>query len=181
MIPKRFSSRGQSLVEAMIAISLLVTGFLGLFTLLSRSFFLGRVVVNETTATYLASEGVELAKNLIDHDVYAGLGGVGGGWGSCFNVPVGGQGEDFHLDYNTFNCPPPLSPQPDVPLKFDAQTDLYNYATGVKTVFFRQVRVTVPSAGNGNEIDVNSIVTWSTGPITSQSVNIEDHFYNWHP
>ena len=67
------SRRGQSIIEAMVAISILTTGFLGIFALLSKSFFLSRVVADETTATYLASEGMEITKNIIDHDVYTGL------------------------------------------------------------------------------------------------------------
>ncbi len=173
------SSSGQSLVEAMLAISILTMGFMGIFALLSKSFFLGRVVANQTTAIYLASEGIEIAKNLIDHDVYVYLAGGGGGWGSCFNVAAGGF-KDFQMDYMTTSCSPPFFANPPAPLKLDPVTHLYNYTTGADTTYVRRIRITVPNS-NPSEIVVNSIVTWSTGPITSQSINIEDHFYNWHP
>lgn len=159
----------------MIAISLLTVGFLGIFSLLSRSLFLNRVIANETTATYLAAEGVELAKNLIDHDVYSGLAATGQPiWGAagCF----GGNGT-YQLDYTATVCPPPLF-NAGVPLKFDPATHLYGYAGSVTSPFTRRIRITTP---NPNEIVVGVTVMWSTGPIVTQSINVEDHFYNWHP
>ena len=62
---------GQSLIEVMVAVTALTVSFLGISSLLSQSLALNRVISNEATATYLASEGIEIAKNLIDHDFYA--------------------------------------------------------------------------------------------------------------
>lgn len=173
------NKNGQSLLEALVALAVLVTGFLGMITLFSRSFFLDRVVSDQTKATYLAEEGIELTKNLIDHDVYLGLATAGaqGGWGACFNFAAGTN--DYELDYTTVNCP--AGPNyTGLPLKFDPATGLYSYTGPVTTNFARRIRITKP-AGQPDEIDVQSIVTWSTGPVTSQSLTLEDHFYNWHP
>ena len=153
---------GQTLLEALIALSVVTMGFLGLVSLLSKSFFYDRVTSDQLTATYLASEGVELAKNLIDHNA----------WGTCF---VSG---DFQLDYTTENCNTIQNYNGNVILQFDPTADRYSYHStpnSLATAFARRIRVTV----QGDEIAVQSIVTWSTGPITSQSVNLEDHFYNW--
>lgn len=169
--------KGQSLVELIAALGVLTVGFLGIVTLLSRSFFLSRVTADEITGTYLASEGIEITKNLIDHDVYASLASppVGSGWGSCF----GGGGGDFEFDYTTTNCPPGI--YSGTHLRFDPATHRYGYgSSGGSTItgFTREIRISVPSA---TEIVVNSIVRWSTGPLASQSINLEDHFYHWHP
>ncbi len=177
---KARNRNGQSLVEAMIALSVLVTGFLGIMTLLSQSFFLSRTTSDRLIATYLASEGIELAKNLIDHDVYAG-----NGWGVCFAVPVGGSG-DYEVDYATLtqgqNCPPAV--YSGRYLIFDQTAHLYGYnfaSTSTDdlavTDFTRDIRVAVPAASQGNEIVVTSIVGWSNG----QNIILEDHFYNWRP
>jgi hypothetical protein len=169
------SRSGQSLVEAIIAITLLTVGFLGIAALLAQSLHLTRVVSDQTTATYLAAEGVELAKNLIDHDVYLHLAGLGTGWGSCF----GGAGaHDIELDYASTDCSRSFFPSDA--LMFDPATGIYSYgpsAGSVKTNFTRDIRFAL----NGNEIVVNSIVRWGTGSFTSQSINLEDHFYNWRP
>ncbi|MGC9599321.1 MAG: hypothetical protein ABSE18_02965 [Minisyncoccia bacterium] len=171
--------KGQSLLEAMIALGVLMTGFLGIMTLLSQSFFLSRTTSDRLTATYLASEGIELAKNLIDHDVYAG-----NGWGACFAIPVGGSG-DYEVDYATLtqgqSCPP--AAYGGRHLIFDQTAHLYGYNFSnaaddlVVTGFTRDVRVAVPAASQGNEIVVTSIVGWPNG----QTIMLEDHFYNWRP
>ncbi len=169
--------KGQTIIEAVLAISVLTVGFLGIMALLSRSLFLSRVTSNELTATYLASEGIEIVKNIVDHDIYAGP----PGWGSSF-----GGGGDFAPDYTTCtsgigSCSVgSLTPTscPGNQLMLDPATHLYSYTGSVATPFSRCVRITIVSA---NEIQVNSMVTWSTGPLTSQSINLEDHFYNWHP
>src|ERR1700735_4498251 len=87
---------GQSLVEVMIALSILVVGLLGILALLSQSLYISKNLSYQVTATYLASEGIELAENIIEHDVYQHLAGQGTGWDTAF-----GAGGDFELDYAT--------------------------------------------------------------------------------
>ena len=58
--------KGQSLVEILIAVSILVVAILGTLALLNRALGLNRVVAEHYTATYLAAEGLELVKNLFD-------------------------------------------------------------------------------------------------------------------
>jgi Tfp pilus assembly protein PilV len=174
---------GQSIVEVMLALSMLTMGFLGIAALLSKSFFLNRVTSDQLTATYLASEGLELAKNLSDHDVYTHLAGQPGGWGSAF-VPSGMSGNVFQLDYTTctaagVSCSAPAFT--GAPLLFNPSTYLYSYVASpgsVTTGFVRRIEV-VPTTAN--MYTVHSKVIWSTGPLTSQTIDLEDHFYNWHP
>ena len=172
----------------MVAISILTIGFLGIASLLTRSFFLNRVDADEATATYLAAEGIELAKNIIDYDMYQGT------WGACLSLTAGVH-KDYEFDYRTLTSSPINcgslssavfdSSDPDH-LEFDPVTHRYGYDlpstdAPVTTSFVRDVAVSMPGASNGEEIVVNSTVTWSTGPITAQSVTLEDHFYNWLP
>jgi len=164
----------------MVAITVLTVGFLGITTLLVKSFFLSRVTANDLTATYLASEGVEVAKNLLDHDLYSGA-----AWGTCGGDCTVAAGE-YTLDYATGEsgvdqltsalCPGPY-------LYLDPTTNLYtdaNYSGAeVKTAFQRCVKIVHDPSGSGQEVTVDSIVTWSTGVITSQNIDLQDHFYNW--
>jgi hypothetical protein len=159
------SRRGQSLVEAIVALSILTVGFLGITTLLTKSFQINRITGDETTATYLASEGIEVTKNLIDHDVYEGIASGVAGWGTCFNFPATIY---YKIDYQSTDCS-----------SFDPLTGLFgdDAALGPQTIYSREIAVT----NNGNMIDVQSTVTWSPVPLTTQSVKLEDQFYNWHP
>jgi len=53
----------------MIALSILVFSFLGLWGLLARSYAITRIVSDDYIGTYLAAEGIEIVKNLIDYNV----------------------------------------------------------------------------------------------------------------
>jgi len=173
MPPKPFSKElskrsGQSLLEMMIALSVLTVAFLGIGALLSRSFFLNRVATDETIGSYLAAEGVEVTKSIIDHDMYS----TGLGWG--VDVPAG----SYSPIYSSVKLGVVATPfKPDVFLNFSSSTG-YQYGNGSVTPFKRWVTITHP---NASEINVKSTVTWSTGPLTNETVTDEDHFYDWHP
>ena len=166
----------------MLALAVLTAGFLGILTLLAQSLHISKSISNETTATYLAAEGIELTKNLIDHDVYEHLAFGGFGWGFCFQPLSAGQTNNYGFDYSQTTCPPPDNSASF--LYFDPATHLYSYANSggsVLTGFKRLIRVTMNANPTLPELTVRSIVNWTTGPFTSQSVDLEDDFYNWHP
>jgi type II secretory pathway pseudopilin PulG len=174
--------KGQTIVEAMVAISILLIGLMGVLTLLSRSLLLARTTADQAKATYLASEGIEVAKSLIDHGVYLGIpdpGAAGAGWEKCFL-----SGQSYDLDSATTGCPP-VPNFTNKPLYFSPLTHLFYSADDTSipfdataTNFVREIIITNVSV---NEVDVQSTVTWSTGIVTGQSITLEDHFYNWHP
>ncbi len=174
----RANSKGQTVIEAIVAIMLLTTGFLGADAPLSRSFFLNRVITDDTKATYLASEGIEIVKNLIDHDIYQGIAGDGPGWVNPGPLPCCAAGT-YRLDYSSTQLTPYPFPQSSPTLlKFDPATDAYDYTGSVNTGFNRWITITYPNVG---EVAVIAHVEWSTGSFTSRNVTLEDHFYNWHP
>lgn len=172
------SRKGQSLIEAMVALTILMVGLMGVLNLISRSLFLQHVTADQAKATYIASEGIEIAKSLIDHDVYlnTATAGASGGWGSCFSAG------DYNLDYTTRTCITIPNYQGD-PLYLDPQTSLYYTSTdapagSTATGFVRKITISYP---NSNAIKVQSTVTWSTGTVIDQHLVLEDTFYNWHP
>jgi Tfp pilus assembly protein PilV len=170
--------RGQTLVEALVALSLLTAGFVGIAALLTRSFELNRTTSNDTQATYLAAEGIEITKSLIDHDVYENLAGnTTYSWGSCFDMS-NGQVRNYEFEYDTISCPAGSVDQLSDPLYFDPNNHVYTYSKfGTrKTNFIRDIKVT----DLGEDIDVQSIVTW-TDAGESNTITVEDQFYNWHP
>lgn len=177
------SRSGQSIIEAMVAISILTVGLVGILTLLNKSFQLTRDDNDETTATYLASEGIEVAKNLIDYGVYLGIASNGtvGGWGYCFSEGSG----HYQLDYETYDCDAGAIPFSETPYaapiyqaKFGrAGSYADDSSIGPKTIFSRDIYIGI----NGDEIDVSSTVLWTDSLGIPESVNLEDSFYNWNP
>ncbi len=188
--------RGQSLIEAIAALGILTVGMLGVLALLSRSFSLQRETADEAKATYLASEGIEIAKSLVDHNVYMGVaqgqetnGWSGGLSGSCFPFSSGGSNY-YYVDFETYQCPSPQGSSTSDPLYFKPSgtapgagmyydsADAAKVQGATKTNFSRVVEVSRPDAST---IDVVSTVSWTGDGIAGQSVTLEDTFYNWHP
>lgn len=154
---------GYLLVEAIVAAGVLVVGFLGFFALLSRSFAISKIVSNNHIATYLAAEGIEIAKNMLDRNIVLG----NARWNQGF------EAGDFEADYASAE----LEPYSGRTLSFNPGLDLYGYTGTASTPFVRRIRITPVSQ---DEIRVNSIVAWHTGTARS-SINLEAGFFNWRP
>jgi Tfp pilus assembly protein PilV len=162
---------GQSLVEVMVAITALTVSFLGISALLAQSLAISRSTTDELTATYLASEGIEITKNLIDHDVYAG-----NPWGTClFSQNLNA---DVEVDHATADCTT-LEAFSGDPLYYHSDTHLYDYDSngGTATIFTRDIKVAHPQP---YEITVASIVQWPSLGGNLQSIDLRDDFYSWN-
>ncbi|OIO49527.1 MAG: hypothetical protein AUJ39_00925 [Parcubacteria group bacterium CG1_02_42_13] len=165
------NKRGQLLVEAMIAISVMVIGLLGIFSLTSQSLGLYRVAYEQYVAVNLAAEGIEVVKNMIDTNVIAGS--------VQWNEGLAIDG-DFGIQYDSRSLDATLQSKN---LLYDASTSLYNYTSGTPTNFKRVIKIkNIDPPGLPNQIDeiqVNSVVTWKTRGGLDLSINLEDHFFNW--
>ena len=154
---------GQLLIESMIGISIAVVGLLGILGLVSRSTSLNRVVSNQFIGNYLAAEGIEIVKNLIDSNIIQHK-----PWNEGFS------NGSFEADYTSLT----LTPNQNRPLLFDSTNNFYNYQSGTPTIFTRTINITLIGS---EEIKVNSIVKWKTRGGAQFEVNLEDHFFNWRP
>lgn len=160
-----------------MALSILMVGFLGIVALLSSSLGLNRRIANTYTANYLAMEGIEVVKNLIDANHIQGY-----SWNCGF--PAGGDFEVSYYDTATVPCPgAALRPVGSASsyLLFDSSNNTYNDpkspgATGVPT-FFKRV-ITIGTSGSASTT-VASKVTWLAQGGRTESVEIDDVFWNW--
>jgi len=152
--------KGQFLIESWVALSILIVGFLGIFSLLSRSLSLNNVVASQYLASNLAAEGIEVVKNLIDAN-------------SLQSRPwnQGISAGSYEVSYNSLG----LDANGDRFLRLDSDTNVYNYQTGSATPFKRLVEIQNIAA---DEIKVKSTVTWKSRG-GSYSVVLEDYFFNW--
>ncbi|MFH1161908.1 MAG: hypothetical protein V1696_01345 [Candidatus Jorgensenbacteria bacterium] len=153
---------GSFLVEAIVALSLVVTGILGIIVLLTRSIGLTANVSQRAVATYLAAEGIEITKNIIDIEIAKP---AGSGWSFVSGLP-----SSFAVEHD--------SSAPDVgraglPLHFSG--GLYSYDPSGALTPFRRV---MTATSTGDEVQVSSVVTWSIKG-KPESVNLEDRFWNW--
>jgi hypothetical protein len=167
------SRSGQSLVEAMVAISLLLVGFLGTITLINRSIGLTRVVADNYVGTYLAAEGIEVVKNLIDANYIAGR-PFSDGFALCTTTC------DWELEYDSTwesNAPTTYA---DRTFTYDPIGNRYAYGIGGNaTTFKRKVSVTLGGA-SGRQLLVTSRVEWLSRGGGTSAVALEDRFYDWY-
>ena len=155
--------KGQLLIESMIGISIFVVGLLGVLTLLSRSISVNRVISDQFIGNYLAAEGIEITKNIIDANIIKG-----NPWNQGFS------GGDFEADYNSMI----LDSNQTRRILFDSANNFYSYDSGNPTSFIRTVKIQLVGS---DEIKINSLVKWSTRGGGNFEVNLEDHFFNWRP
>lgn len=171
MFNKIFKNRkGQMLIELMVALGVLTVGFLGMVSLLSKAIALNRTISENYQATYLATEGVEVVKNLLDANLLQSK-----GWNVGF-----GTDKNYEVQYDSSWAsgqePLEVLNNNDLRrLKMDSD-GFFNYSDGVNTPFTR--KVTIRFFGS-YEIQVNSVVSWTSRGGGQFETNIEDHFYNW--
>lgn len=153
------SGRGQFLVESMVAIGIITVGLLGILALLSSALSLNRVVSDQYRGIYLASEGIEVVKSIIDKNTISGI-----PWNSGFSAG------SFSVEYSSDS----LSSASGETLRF--ANGIYSYAPGgTPTTYGRVIRIQLIGS---DEMRVNSTVSWITRGGGSFSVNLEDTFFN---
>ena len=171
---------GQAIIELLVAMSILIIGFLAAVRLLTQSFGITRVIEDSYKGTYLAVEGIEIVKNLVAFNINSGA------------LITDGLADDcYHMNYETNLTPRdpvinPDTPQPTAsrnpktnpPLSFDESTKLYGYGAGTPTSFWRLICVKADDdAGVPYRIAVSSTVVWQTRGGGEFSATLEDYFY----
>jgi len=161
---RKMSCRGSILIESIVGISVSVIAMAGIFGLLSRSIAINKNLGQKLTATYLAAEGIEIVKSIIDANAANGR---------IWNEDV--SAGNYEVVYDTALLPSAISGESDNPLLFDDSSGLYQYDSGTETQFLRTAKISDISS---DEIEVVSEVVWTERGI-SKIVSLEDHFFNW--
>jgi type II secretory pathway pseudopilin PulG len=170
---------GQIMLESIVAISIIVIALLGIFDLLSRSLSTNRIAGNQYVASNLASEGIEMVKNLIDNNVIQGTSWNAGLNPGIYEIAYDNTNLEIidQIDSNPDNCTPDFVRQNAQLLTFDPATGLYAYGLPNPTIYKRAV--CVKNLSGDDELKVNSIVTWTTRGDANFEINLEGHYFNW--
>ena len=164
---------GQLLIEALVAISVMMVGMLAVFGVLSESLSLNRVAADQYIAANLASEGIEIVKNMIDSEYPLSA------FGSSISPALGGNSK-CAIDINTqpggegWECRSTTSALPALRLSEEWS---YNLDDGNQTKFKRYVEIEMPEADK--IIEVKSTVEWGRKGGASSRITVVDEFYNW--
>jgi len=161
MKPRKLNknNRGLTLLETVVAVGLIIVGFVAALSLITTSLFYVSNIYDRLTAANLTAEGIEVVRNIRDNNWLQNR-----AWNS------GLTDGDYQVAYDSMV----LSSYDGYPLLLDSDGP-YNYASGAVTPYVRKISITNISA---DEIKVVSIVSWQRRGITYGS-SAEDHLFNW--
>lgn len=173
------SSRGFSLIETLVAITVLVFGIVGPLTLAQINLRSFPQIRDRIIAEYLAAEGVDTVRNMRDtaliEDPDSGLPNFSAsGCGSANGCFIDATSANPAFGPCTGNCPQ---------IKYDSVTGSYNYSTGVDAIFTRRIIISSgnlnTSGADGEEALVTVQVEWPSRFLGTESVEFSSYITDW--
>jgi len=158
---------GFTLVEVMVALSIIMVGMLGAFGLVNQTISVAKTASMQLTAAYLAKEGIELVKSIRDNNYLNIHYNDTGTWSDGLQFCEFGCGVDYTmlaLD----------SAYADMALKHDGS--FFNYTSGTITPYRRKIEVDTYA----DYVNIRVIVTWSERGRNHQ-LRVQENLYNWWP
>ena len=186
----KYKNKGFSLIEALVAITVLVFGIIGPLTLAQMSLRSFPQIRDRITAEYLAAEGMEVIKNIRDEALIKDPGSGFPNFTPCQGAQgcyvdatqpdyfefVGGS---WKLKNGTLTVCPVSCPK----IKYYAANGSYNYSSGVDQVFTRRIFITVgnitTSGATGEKALVRVRVEWPSRFIGTESVEFSSYLTDW--
>jgi len=182
------SMKGFTLVETMIAVTILTLSISGPLLGASRALVLAEISKDQLTASYLAQEGIEYVRAMRD-DAYLRSYQAGG------TDVSGAAWTDFTSGASAWSITQCIATEctldPTRAMGYGATSALVAYSgdaplyvsngiytqqqLGTKTEFTRTVRATVVGA---DEVSITSAVSWSFHNVT-YSISAVDHLTSW--
>ena len=168
---------GFTVLEAMVAIFVVVIASTGVFGLIVSSLSLTESIENEAIAWYLAQEGMELVRNFRDTNMLDTPNSIP--WYT--NIEGCEVSDNCGADYNDPALISGLNDTP-TPLRYDAATG-YTYDSGTASLFERRIaayRCTVGCSPPGPESRIHLMisVTWQERGV-DREVQLLGEVYNW--
>lgn len=165
------NEKGFSLIETMVAITVLVMVITGPITLAANSLKSASVARNNFIAANLAQEGVELIRLYRTNNVIQGR-----SWLDDILPPgpsecVSGLG--CYIDSKTVTLGKCTGVSCPV-LRIDS-LGMYNYSTGTNTIFIRTIHI---NTINADTVRVTVTINWNER-FGDQSVVLEEIMHNW--
>ena len=159
------SRKGFTLVEVLVALSIVMVGVFGAYTLVNQSLALANTASMRLTAAYLAKEGIEIARNIRDSNYLNIYKNDSGNWDDGLTGCASGCGADYTMRALSSVYAGQL-------LKFDG--NFFNYTSGKDTLYKRIITV-VPKT---DYLEVSVRVEWNERG-TVDSTAVQENFYNW--
>ena len=173
------SRSGNSILEAVVAVSILVVALVGIMQLTARSLKANELVADHFIAAQLAGEGIELVRNFLDGKQTDGV-----QWKDLEGYLFTGA---YEMSADTLTTPVrkgDLFWRSITKLTFDSIGPIYSYTYGDETKFTRTILVewgdecTTLSGTEYASVTVRSIVSWLARG-ESVTSTVADRFASW--
>lgn len=161
------NNRGFSIIETLVAISVLAIALTGPFMLATQSIGGAITSKNQMIASYLATEAIEYVRNVRDSNFLTQGNSWLKGLNECNNKCTVDVINNKIETCNEANC--------DL-IKYSNNKG-YNYEDGENTIFTRTIRIKNEGGGN-KERKIEVTVEW-TDRLASKEFTIEEHIFNW--
>lgn len=173
-------NKGFTLVETLVAISILSISIAATFTAVQNGIRSSDLAKEQTTAFYLAQEGMEAIKNIRDQNALNSVSGVTTNWLRGLSEVAG----DICYFGKTCSIDAPLASVRTCPggfdtcevLLLDPTSNLYGYTSGWTATTFRR-ELQFQNIVAGQEIRVLMKISWVSRGAT-QSFQISESFFN---
>lgn len=176
---------GFTLVELLVAISILSLSILATFTAVSNNIKGQNFAEDQVVAYYLADEGIESIRNIRDNNAIANVAALGAGtaqvsWLNGIDNKCANNACVVDAPLNTvtvcsgniYTCPV---------LNMNTTSGLYGYTSGgswVATQFTRSIYISPVGGSHTTETIVNVVVMWTTNGV-SKTYTLSENIKPW--
>lgn len=177
---RRQWQNGFTLVETLVAISILLVAIMGPMTIAARGLQSAFHAREQITAFSLAQEGVELIRQKRDENALQStptdwLAGILGFCGSNNGCGLDAKKSDTFINCNPSGNPCQLRDEGGI----SGHRGFYNHTAGTLTPFTRQIWVKEIPGGNDREAEVTVEVSWHSGLFAgTKMVTIQSRIFN---
>lgn len=179
---KKYISRGFTLIETFVAITILITAITGPMVIAEKGLQSAYLAKDQLVSLFLEQEGIEYIRrvrdnNCLDSKCTDPLTGdpIPGVWLNGLTACITTDCAIDAIAGTITACPSGGCPI----LHYDNTNNIYTYNTSdSRTPYTRTIRVTPNPDINGHEATLTSTVSWYTGPFT-RSITTSEVMTDW--